>query len=345
MAAINTDPFTNGSISTIIEDGMAYYIIQPGSPLFKATKRSDTLVLTPPRLSFFGVHNMDPVYIASYENEYGIIFAFQTTRLYKLLALDHPDTKATLYNRAPENIKKILRKNYGYNTILGTRDSELDSDLALSQYLCDQGFQGYATNSMATDTGEFHPEFMICRVDGLTPLGRITNNTQTIANILERGRLDQASQALKVSRKGKQRTESQSAARAPLSPVALSSSSFASYGSPGALSSSPFASYGSPGASYSSPLALSSSRGASYGRPVAQSSSKTLTFDNMNTYKQENITPNLFNSGLFADDTDDEDIRGGLRKRKTRSYKKRKTRTNKRKRSKISAKKGTRRRR
>jgi hypothetical protein len=330
MAAINTDPFTNGSISTIIEDGMAYYIIQPGSPLFKATKRSDTLVLTPPRLSFFGVHNMDPVYIASYENEYGIIFAFQTTRLYKLLALDHPDTKATLYNRAPENIKKILRKNYGYNTILGTRDSELDSDLALSQYLCDQGFQGYATNSMATDTGEFHPEFMICRVDGLTPLGRITNNTQTIANILERGRLDQASQALKVSRKGKQRTESQSAARAPLSPVALSSSSFASYGSPGA--------------SYSSPLALSSSRGASYGRPVAQSSSKTLTFDNMNTYKQENITPNLFNSGLFADDPDDEDIRGGLRKRKRRSYKKRKTRTNKRKRS-SRTKKGTRRRR
>jgi hypothetical protein len=57
---------------------------------------------------------------------------------------------------------------------------------------------------------------------------------------------------------------------------------------------------------------------------------------------QENISPNLFRSGLFSDDSDDEDKRGGLRKR--RSYKKKKTRTNKRKRS-SRTKKGTRRRR
>ena len=285
---MDVDPFTNGRISTTIEDGMAYYIIQAGVPLFKATKNSDRLVLSRGRLSFFGVHNMDQDYIESYENEYGIIFAFETTRPYKLLALDHPATKMALYSRVPENIQRILRKNYGY-TMSGRRDSELNSDLTLSQYLCDQGYQGYATNFMQTDTGEFHPEFMICNVDGMRPLDRVTNDPTKIANILQRGRIDEASRDLKVSRKGKQRSESPYAARAR--PTSL----FASYDSP----------------------------------PRAPS---RLTFGDMDTDNQENIPPNLFRSGLFGDDSDDEDKRGGLRKGKRRSYKKRKTRTNKRKR-------------
>lgn len=228
---MDVDPFTNGSISTIMEDGMAYYIIRPGCPLFKATTNSATLDLSRGRLSFFGVYNMDPDYIASYENEYGIIFAFETIRPYKLLALDHPATKMVLYNRVPENIKQILRRNYGYNTISGSRDSELNSDIALSQYLCDQGYQGYATNFIQTDTGEFHPEFMICNVDGMRPLGRITNDPIKIANILRRGEIDQVSRDLKVSRKSKQRKESPSVAISPprtFAPTNL----FASYDSP-----------------------------------------------------------------------------------------------------------------
>ena len=330
------DPFTNGSISTIIEDGMAYYLIQAHVPLFKATKKSNTLDLRPGRLSFFGVHNMDPAYIASYENEYGIIFAFETTRPYKLLALDHPDTKATLYARAPENIKKVLRRNYGY-TMSGRRDSELDSDLALSQYLCDNGYEGYATNSMETDTGEFHPEFMICRVDGLSLLARITNDPRKIANILERGRIDEASRDLKVSRKvrpTKSASRSPQARRIPL----LSRSPPGSPGSP--ASRRPLGSPGSPASrrplgSPGSPASRRpySSSFASYGSPVARSSSKKLTFDDMDSENQENTKPNLFSSGLFGDDSDDADKLGGLRKRKRRSYKKKKTRTNKRKRS------------
>jgi hypothetical protein len=226
MAASNPDPFENGSISTITDvDGMAYYIISAGVRLFKATKNSDTLVLMPPRLSFFGVHNMDPAYIESYENEYGIIFAFETTRPYKLLALDQPATKMGLYSRVPENIQQILRRNYGYNTMSGSRDSELGSDIALSQYLCGQGYQGYAINSMETDTGEFHPEFMICNVDGIRSLGRVTNDPTKITNILRRGEIDQVSRDLKVSRKGKQRTDAPYAPRAP-------TTLFASYGSP-----------------------------------------------------------------------------------------------------------------
>ena len=308
MAAINTDPFTNGSISTIIEDGMAYYIIQPGCPLFKATKKSNTLDLRRGRLSFFGVYNMDPDYIESYENEYGIIFAFETTRPYKLLALDQPATQATLYARAPENIKRILRRNYGY-TMSGRRDSELDSDMTLSQYLCDEGYEGYATNFMQTDTGEFHPEFMICSVDGMRSLGRITNDPTKIANILRRGEIDQVSRDLKVSRtKNRPRTESPYVAREPRN-------LFASYDSPPRAPSR---------------FAMESSSGI----PKFSLGDMDDDDDDDDDDNKENSPPRT-NKKLF----------GGLRKGKKRSYKKRKTRTNKRKRSKIRTKKGTLRRR
>jgi len=294
MAATNPDPFTNGSISTIIDtDGMAYYIIQAGVPLFKATKSSDTLDLRRGRLSFFGVHNLDRDYIASYENEYGIIFAFETTRPYKLLALDHPATKEALYKKVPENIKRFLRRNYGY-TMTGRRDSELDSDLAVSQYLCDEGYEGYATNFMQTDTGEFHPEFMICHVDGMRPLGRITNDPRRIANILERGRIDDASRDLKVSRKGKQRTESPYAARAR--PMSFAPTNL-------------FASDDSP------------PRGPSKFAMASSSGIPKLSFGDMDDEDDDDNKENSPNR------------KGGLRKRKRRSYKKRKTRTNKRKRS------------
>ena len=289
---MDVDPFD--SISTIIDvDGMAYYIIQAGVPLFKATKSSDALDLRRGRLSFFGVHNMDRDYIESYENQYGIIFAFETTRPYKLLALDQPATKATLYARAPENIKRILRRNYGY-TMSGRRDSELDSDLALSQYLCDEGYEGYATKFMQTDTGDFHPEFMICNVDGMRPLGRITNDPTKIANILQRGRIDEASRDLKVSRKGKQRIESPSATR--MRPTSL----FASDDSPPRAPSR---------------FAMASSSG------IPKFSLGDMDDDDDDDNK--NNSPLRTNKRLF----------GGLRKGKRRSYKKKKTRTNKRKRS------------
>jgi hypothetical protein len=307
MAATNPDSLTNSSISTIIEDGFAYYLIQPRCRLFKATKKTNALDLRHGRLSFFGVYNMDPDYIASYENEYGIIFAFETTRPYKLLALDHPATKMALYNRVPENIKRILRRNYGY-TMSGSRDSELNSDIELSQYLCDERYEGYATNTMQTDTGEFHPEFMICNVDGIRPLGRITDDPRKIANILERGRIDEASRDLKVSRKGKQRTESPYVARAR--PMSFAPTNL-------------FASDDSPPSSPSS------------------SGIPKLSFGDMDDEGYEDDDDNKENSPSRAN----KKLFGGLRKGKRRSYKKRKTRTNKRKGSKIRARKGTRRRR
>jgi len=324
MAA--TNPFKNGSISTIIEGGLAYYIIPKGLPFFRAKKgsryniNSDFSVLTLNPRAFFGVHNMNRAYIESYEDKYGVIFAFETTRPYKLLALDHPDTKATLYNRVPPNIQDILRENYGY-TMSGKRNSQLNSDLVLSQYLCDNGYQGYASDFIETDIDDFDPEFMICDVSGIKSLGRITDSSR-IASILEIGELKKRSEELKAARqkrKNRQRAESPPVDRF----VTATSSPGASYGSPpreqsrfANATSIPFASYGSPPRDQSK-FATASSSG------IPRYSLGDMDYEEDDDENKENLS----------------NRKGGLRKR--RSYKKRKTRTNKRKRS---GKKGTRKR-
>jgi len=353
MDEINPDPFTNGSISTIIEDGLAYYMIPKDFRFFRAKKGSryniddEFSVLTLNPGAFFGVYNMDRDYIESYEDTYGVIFAFETTRPYKLLALDHPTTKMALYSRVPENIQRILRINYGYPSMSGNRESELNSDLVLSKYLCDKGYQGYATNSMKTDDigGEFHPEFMICDVGGIKSIGRITNDPRRIASIVESGILKKHSEELEAERQEKRKNRQR-----PESPPHDSTSDrfdnptshFASYGSPRASYGSPVASYGSPGASYSSPFAPARvvNPFASYASPVAPSRFANPTSSGI---------PKLSFGDMDDEDDDDNkenspNRKGGLRKGKRRSYKKRKTRTNKRKRS-IRRKKGTRRRR
>ena len=360
MASTNPDPFINGSISTIIEGGMAYYIIPKGLRFFRAKKGSryninpDFSVLTLNPRAFFGVYNTDPEYIESYEDKYGVIFAFETTRPYKLLALDHPTTKMALYDRVPPNIQDVLRINYGY-TMSGKRNSQLNSDLVLSQYLCDNGYQGYATNFIETDIDYFDPEFMICDVGGIKSLGRITNDPRRIDIIVERGKLKKHSEELEAARQEKRKNRARAESPPPVDSASArfasaTSSPFANAtGSPFASYGSPVASYGSPGASYSSPFAPARvvNPFASYGSPPREQS------------RFANPTSSEIPKFLLGDDMDDEDDdenkenspngngnrKGGLRKRKRRSYKKRKTRTNKRKRSKISARRSTRRRR
>ena len=370
MAA--TNPFKNGSISTITDvDGMAYYIIPKGIRFFRAQKDSrynitpDFSVLTLNPRAFFGVHNMDRDYIESYEDKYGVIFAFETTRPYKLLALDHPDTKATLYNRVPPNIRDVLRINYGY-TMSGKRNSQLNSDLVLSQYLCDNGYQGYATDFIETDIDYFDPEFMICDVGGIKSLGRITNDPRRIDIIVERGKADKIRAELEAAREEKRKNrqravspqpdDSASArfASATSSPFANATGSpFASsYGSPvapsrfAAATSSPFASsYSSPGASYGSPPREQSRFANATSIPFASYDSPPRS---PSKFAMASEIPKYTLGDMEYGEDDDENKenspnrKGGLRKRKRRSYKKRKTRTNKRKRS---GKKGTRRRR
>jgi hypothetical protein len=149
-----------------VEDGLSYYIFPAGYPLFKALKsfrnaKDLILVLNSGTPYFFGLKNMDANYIESYEEEYGIIFEYETTQELKLLALDDKHTQKKLYASAPPNIKTILEENYGYFS--GIRNSVADKDRELSNYLCREGYQGYAIHTMKTDfEGTFHPELLIC---------------------------------------------------------------------------------------------------------------------------------------------------------------------------------------
>ncbi len=202
---MESNPFENGQITILRDvDGVIYYILPAGLPLFKATKtydpRTQGLHLNPSGHYFFGVRNMDPGYIASYEEEYGVIFEFITTRQYKLLALDNQETQAHLYNHAPEEIKTILRKNYGYTS--GIRNSVNEADQKLSNYLCTQGYEGYAIQHMETDFGgSFHPEFMICNIqNGIQYVKQVTRERQ-MHTILDKEREKQIEQERESARR------------------------------------------------------------------------------------------------------------------------------------------------
>jgi len=148
----------------VVEDGIKFYNIPVGYPLFKASKMLDahnSMSLENGRFYFFGLKKMDAGYIEEYEKEYGIIFEFITTQPLKLIAMDDPDTVNILYENANDmdDIQKILDKNYGHDD--GIRKTESDADRTLSQYLCDQRYDGYAIKTMPTEGGgTFHTEFM-----------------------------------------------------------------------------------------------------------------------------------------------------------------------------------------
>ena len=190
-------------IREIQENNMTYYVIPSGYPLFKATKKYDIhsgnlLHLDPNGFYFFGIKKTNPEYIESYEEQYGVIFEFVTTREYKLLALDKKDTQRQIYQSAPPNIKSILKENYGYDNDL--RLSEPEPDRILAQYLCRGGYGGYGIKYMATAfSGSFHPEFMFCNIDGIQCTGRITTDLR-VEQILESQRLKTISTQMKAAR-------------------------------------------------------------------------------------------------------------------------------------------------
>ena len=177
-----------------------YYTLPKGYPLYKASRESkDSMELAPGKFYFFGVKNDNPDYIKAYEENYGIIFEFETTREYKLLAMDTPKTLKTLYKSASPEIRKILKTNYGYRT--GIRDSNSEQDRKLSAYICELGFDGYAIYTMKTLAGgTFHSEFMICKMSNIEFVGRVSNETSA-DNILAKEKLNKHTREMREKRR------------------------------------------------------------------------------------------------------------------------------------------------
>jgi hypothetical protein len=200
--------------TTIEKNGYRYYVVPKGYPLFKALKtfrnpNDISLTLSPNKPYFFGLKNNDPDYIRDYEEEYGVIFEYVTTQPIELLALDDQRTMNKLYKEAPQDIQKVLEKNYGLNT--KSRLSEAEPDRIFSNYLCSIGETGYAIYEMETDFGgKFHPELLICNASEYVQyIGQITISSLRIQEIVEMGKMKQMKSNLEQSRKDAKKKGSQ----------------------------------------------------------------------------------------------------------------------------------------
>jgi hypothetical protein len=192
--------------TTIEKNGYRYYVVPKDYPLFKALNsfrnpNNISLILSPNKPYFFGLKNNDPEYIRDYEEEYGVIFEYVTTEPIELLALDDQRTMNKLYKEAPQDIQKVLEKNYGYYT--KSRLSEADPDRIFSNYLCSIGETGYAIYEMDTDFGgKFHPELLICNANEYVQfIKQVTVDSVRIKEIIEMGKMKQMKSNLEQSRK------------------------------------------------------------------------------------------------------------------------------------------------
>jgi len=187
------------------ESGIGYYIFPAGYHLYKASFEPTQLTLEPGKPYFFGVKNENEEYIKSYEKEYGIIYEFVMKRNYNLIALDDSETQKIIYDNAPQNIKDILKNNYGYNNG-GIRNSQSGPDRILSKYLCDNETEGYAIHNMRTDNigGIFHDELMICDSANIDYVKRVTSDRK-VQNIIDEGKLKRIDNQLKENRKKQRR--------------------------------------------------------------------------------------------------------------------------------------------
>jgi len=175
------------------KNGLIYYNLPINSILYRGDNsiydkinHRERIEFTDKSFTFFAI---DP-YSAE---EYGIVFEFKTRKEYNLVALDNSETIERLYQSAPANIQTILGKNYGY---VGTtsadiiRNSESKQDKQLSKYLCDLGYDGYATNTMATEMGgTFHKEVMICHPQNITFIRQITTDFRQVDSMLTKNKL------------------------------------------------------------------------------------------------------------------------------------------------------------
>jgi Mg-chelatase subunit ChlI len=168
MPASQNDFFEKREIN-----GINMYIIPSGTTLYRGDSnftdiehpnllKGDYKFLTP-----------DP----KYADKYGIVFEFKTNKELQLVALD--DISKEFFVDAPEDIQDILEDNYGYTSHI--RDSVEEKDKKISQYICDQGYQGYAANTMESKgfDDDLDAEIIICNAEQyLDRIKRVTEENR-----------------------------------------------------------------------------------------------------------------------------------------------------------------------
>ena len=159
-------------------DGDPFYVIPKGTTLYRADSsvngKTYTLSAGP---VFFGF-DKDNI-----EKNYGITYKFKTKREMRCIAIDLLTENSPFYKNSPENIKNILRENYGIINN-NKRLSESQNDKTLVQYICEKlGLDGYAANNMETELDTFHAEIAICNIDKITPIGTLVTDESKLEQL------------------------------------------------------------------------------------------------------------------------------------------------------------------
>jgi len=188
-------------ISAISEDGLDYYDIPIGTPLYRGDTPAykyyvddgNTFTFNP-GFYFFGTN-------AANVKQYGVVFKFQTIKSYRLLALDSMESLEKLNAKINDSeISNILDKNYGTTT--GIRDSISIKDKQLCSFLCENGYQGYAIlKDRYTLTGIFHHEVMICDPQYGIECVSVVTSDQDIKRLLDDYNLRKGAHSKKSKRK------------------------------------------------------------------------------------------------------------------------------------------------
>jgi hypothetical protein len=181
-----------------------FYIIKKGTKIYRGDNRmylgENTWERIKNRPTFFAL-TKDVA-----EEEYGVTYEFVTEKDYKLLALDHKQTVSKLLSTITDvNIRNIIELHYGHKS---TRNSNLKDDLLITNYLCNKGYEGYATKEMVTDFGgKFHSEIMICNPNFVGLPKQVTVDEQKIQEIIADYKEKRIARRLKEERDEKRKKQ------------------------------------------------------------------------------------------------------------------------------------------
>jgi hypothetical protein len=138
------------------------------------------------KATFFGLEPDDV-------KQYGIIHSWTVPQDIELLHLDNPDVMKRIYDEAPERVKDVLEKNYGYNpetNIIGYSNSIFERDRIFYEYLCTTGSPGYASTRYEGEEISSY-EVMVCNptnfvFSGIVLPSGVTDEPSYIASEIEK---------------------------------------------------------------------------------------------------------------------------------------------------------------
>lgn len=152
------------------DTGLKYYNIPAGTHLYKSMRNYPDAPL-PGDLSFFA-------FVQEAAELYGIAEKYVTTAPHRLLAMDDEATRMILFNRIPsgdENSRTALKNNYGLRSGIRNSVSSFDWHF-VKNFLCKEGYPGYAINNMRTDAGgHFHKEAVFCKAPSVERIGTVSS--------------------------------------------------------------------------------------------------------------------------------------------------------------------------